>query len=266
MTGTNTVVKTPERTHSQIFHQFFDHWLIELGTNLEQLVSAANHNKDNNHDDSNLRHLIDKSVKHYEEFYKAKSDSAKGDVKAMFRPPWLTSLEDAFLWIAGWRPTTAIHLLYSKSGLQLEARLDESVPVLLRTGDLGDLSLHQINRVDELQRKTIRAERAITEKMAKLQESAADSFMVDLSSAASENLRKNDGDGEVKEGVGTLNSLLESKEDKLEEVLHMADGLRMETLKSVVGILTPIQAVHFLIAAAELHLRIHDWGQKRDAT
>ncbi|GJU01148.1 DOG1-like protein 3 [Tanacetum coccineum] len=245
-------MKTPERTHSQIFHQFFDHWLVELGTSLEQLVSAANNHHNKSNDDSNLRQLIYESVKHYEEYYKAKADGAKGDVMAMFRPPWLTSLEDAFLWIAGWRPTTAIHLLYSKSGLQLEARLDESVPVLLTTGDLGDLSLNQINRVDELQKKTIRAERAITEKMASLQESAADTCMVDLSSTASEILRKNnDGDGEIEESVRTLNSLLESKEDKLEEVLHMADGLRMETLKSVVEILTPLQAVHFLIAAAD---------------
>nr|GEW43557.1 protein DOG1-like 3 [Tanacetum cinerariifolium] len=84
--------------------------------------------------------------------------------------------------------------------------------------------------------------------------------MVDLSSTASEILRKNkDGDEEIKENVQTLNSLLGSKEDKLEEVLHMADGLRMETLKSVVEILTPLQAVRFLIAAAELHLRLHDY-------
>nr|GEV18025.1 retrotransposon protein, putative, Ty1-copia subclass [Tanacetum cinerariifolium] len=165
---------------------------------------------------------------------------------------WTTkveSLEDAFLWIAVWRPTTMIHLLYYKPGHQLHARLDDS----FRT-TLGDLSLNQINRVDELQRKTIHAE-------------SVGICMVDLSSTASEILRKNnDGDEEIKENVQTLNSLLGSKEDKLEEVLHMADGLRMETLKSVVEILTPLQAVRFLIAAAELHLRLYDCGQKRDTT
>nr|GEV31655.1 reverse transcriptase domain-containing protein [Tanacetum cinerariifolium] len=133
------------------------------------------------------------------------------------------SLEDAFSWIAGWRPTTMIHLLYSKPSHQLYARLDDSVQNYFSTG------------------------------------------VVDLSSTASEILRKNnDGDEEIKENVQTLNSLLGSKEDKLEEVLHMADGLRMETLKSIVEILTLLQAVRFLIAAAKLHLRLHDCGQKRD--
>nr|GEW72810.1 hypothetical protein [Tanacetum cinerariifolium] len=150
-------------------------------TNLEQLVSAANNHHNKTNDDLNLRQLIHESVKHYEEYYKAKADGAKGDMMAMFRPPRLRSLEDAFSWIVGWRPTTTIHLLYSKHGHQLHARLDDL-------------------------------------------------------------------------------------EDKLEEVLHMADGLRMETLKSVMEILTPLQVERFLIAAAELHLRLHDWGQKRDIT
>nr|GEW69774.1 hypothetical protein [Tanacetum cinerariifolium] len=173
------------------------------------LVSAANNHHNKTNDDLNLRQLIHESVKHYEEYYKAKADGAKGDMMAMFRPPRTT---------------------------------------------LVDLSLNQINGVDELQRKTIRAE-------------SVGICRVDLSSMASEILRKNnDGDGEIKESVRTLNSLLGSKEDKLEEVLHMADGLRMETLKSVMEILTPLQVERFLIAAAELHLRLHDWGQKRDIT
>ncbi|XP_071721303.1 protein DOG1-like 4 [Rutidosis leptorrhynchoides] len=250
---------------NQTFHEFFDWWLGELKTNLEHLVSAANHHQNNFEDDSLLLPLIDKVVGHYEDYYKVKSNGAKGDVLSMFSPTWLTSLEDSLLWIAGWRPTTAIHLLYSKSGIQLEARLADLVPVL--TDDLGDLSIHQINRIDELQRKTIHEERSISEKMALLQESAAYTPMVDLSNSMSENMRSenNNDDGE-RESYLKVESLLKSKKDELEEVLHMADGLRVKTLKGVVEILTPIQAVYFLIAAAELHLRIHDWGKRDDAT
>ncbi|KAI3511347.1 hypothetical protein L1887_18498 [Cichorium endivia] len=255
-----------ETTQHQTFHRFFDGWLGELNTNLEQLVAAAQHHRDDGHidDDSQLQSLIEKTVEHYDKYYKAKANGAKEDVLSMFSPTWLTKLEDACLWIAGWRPTTAIHLLYSKSGIQLEARLSDLIPVL-SCGDLGDLTPNQIHRIDELQEKTIRKERAITEKMATLQESSADTPMVDLSNKESEMIRKkeDEGGGDIHPRV---KSLLDKKKDDLEEVLHMGDGLRMETLKSVIEILTPLQAVYFLIAAAELHLRIHDWGQKGEAT
>ena len=51
----------------------------------------------------------------------------------------------------------------------------------------------------------------------------------------------------------------------MEEILHNADDLRLRTLKVILDIVTPMQAVQFLIAAAELHLRFHDWGKKKDA-
>ncbi|GKB67880.1 DOG1-like protein 3 [Tanacetum coccineum] len=217
---------TPGNTYRQTFQRFFDRWLVELNTNLKHLVSAADHHNDNDNkdieDDSNLVQLVNKCVRHYDELYKTKSDGAKGDILCMFNPTWLTSLECALLWMAGWRPTTAIHLFYSKSGLQLEAKLVDLIPVL-STGDL----------------------------VRKWQ--------------LSEMMRNNEGDGR-RESDEKLDSVVESKKDELVKVLQMADGLRMETLRSLVEILTPIQGVYFLIAAAELHLRLHDWGLKKDAT
>ncbi|KAL3844788.1 hypothetical protein ACJIZ3_002191 [Penstemon smallii] len=63
---------------------------------------------------------------------------------------------------------------------------------------------------------------------------------------------------------GRVDSTLAPKEEGLVEILQRADGLRMKTLKEVLSILTQIQCVHFLIAAAELHLRSHEWGENRD--
>ncbi|PWA74641.1 DOG1 domain-containing protein [Artemisia annua] len=258
-------MNTPGKKLRQTFHRFYDRWLAELNTNLEYLVSAADHHNDNE-DDSNLVQLVDKCVRHYDELYKTKSDGANEDILCMFTPTWLTSLEYTLLWIAGWRPTTAIHLFYSKSGLQLESKLADLNPALsTSSGDFGDLSLSQINRVDELQKRTVYKERVISEKMATLQESAADTNTVDLTNAISEMIRNDEGDAR-RDSDEKLDSVMESKKDELVEVLHIADGLRMETLRSVVEILTPIQGVHFLIAAAELHLRLHEWGLKKDAS
>ncbi|KAK6921941.1 Transcription factor TGA like domain [Dillenia turbinata] len=158
----------------------------------------------------------------------------------MLTPPWRSSLEDAFLWIGGWRPTMAFHLLHSKSGLQLEARLGNAEFYNF------DLDL----RIDSLQKDTIREEEEITEKMVKQQEMVADS-MVELSHVLSELMRKRSSEDaaarlEEQERQLSVESALEPKEE-------------------VIDILSPIQAVHFLIAAAELHLRIHELGKRRDA-
>ena len=106
-------------------------------------------------------------------------------------------------------------------------------------------------------------EKEISEKMAKHQETVEDSSMVELSHLVSEMMRSGDGEsiGVEKERV---ESALESKEEGLKEMLQKADDLRLKTLKAVIDILSPIQGVHFLIAAAELHLKIHEWGKQRD--
>lgn len=49
-----------------------------------------------------------------------------------------------------------------------------------------------------------------------------------------------------------VESILSIKEDKFKEIFGKADDLRMKTLRNVVAILNSNQAVHFLIAAAEL--------------
>ncbi|KAL9393493.1 hypothetical protein Peur_012778 [Populus x canadensis] len=65
-------------------------------------------------------------------------------------------------------------------------------------------------------------------------------------------------------GEERVDSTLAAKEKRLMEILQKADDLRLRTLKGVLEILTPIQAVHFLIAAAELHSRLT--GARRRTT
>lgn len=135
----------------------------------------------------------------------------------------------------------------------------------LSIGDLGDLSPRQLVQIDNLQERTIREERKITEKMAKHQETVADQSMVQLSHLVTEFMRneveegRSTGGGGLEERVG---SVLELKKKGLERILLKADDLRLRTLKAILDVFTPIQAVHFLIAAAELQLRFHDWGKK----
>nr|GLL19713.1 protein DOG1-like 3 [Ipomoea trifida] len=101
----------------------------------------------------------------------------------MLTPSWRSKMENAFMWIGGWRPSMAFHLLYFKSGLQLEPRLSELLSGL-KTGDLGDLSPDQLTRIrgcNKLQRKTIMEEKELHEKNGQVQESVADASMVEMS-------------------------------------------------------------------------------------
>ncbi|MFS8014969.1 putative transcription factor TGA like domain-containing protein [Helianthus anomalus] len=260
----------PPTSSSESFNTFFENWLREQNSHLEELVTAANNHNENeieieneNENDAVLLQLIEKVVRHYEQYYRTKSDWKKRDAIAMYTPSWLSNLEEVFLWIGGWRPTLAIHLLYSKSGIQLDAKLGDLIRGIT-TGDLSDLSPKQMEKIDELHRKTIHEERVLTEKLAKVQETAADRSMVELSSAVSEMMRSGGGGGgDGEESEERVEEVLEVKNGQMEELLHRADDLRLETLKAVIEILTPIQAAYFLIAAAELHLRLHEWGKKR---
>ncbi|KAL5992961.1 hypothetical protein ACLOJK_013881 [Asimina triloba] len=240
------------------FRQFFEGWLGEQDGHLQELLAVSRDASvgDQKEQEDRLRPIVDRILRHYEQYYLVKSASAKQDVLLMFSPTWTSSLEDALLWIGGWRPTMAFHLLYSKSGLQLEARLPDILRGL-RSGDLGDLSPAQIARADEQQRQTIRKEMEISEKMAKLQESGADPTMVALSQATT-GTALSEGEEE------SVDAALRGKKERLEAILEMADDLRMRTLRGVIQILRPLQTVHFLIAAAELHLRLREWGKIRD--
>lgn len=255
------------------FKKFFECWLSEQNQQLQDLIFTAKSFSSTPVDEAALRSLIERVMNHYECYYRTKATWSRHDVCAMLTPSWLSSLEDAFLWIGGWRPSMAFHLLYSKSGLQLEApgKLHELIRSITTTTttttttgqDLADISPEQLSRVDELQRRTIREEKEISEEMARCQETLAGPDMVELSNMVSEQLVTSIVDDVEEED--RVESALKPKEKGLEEVLKRADELRLRTLKDLVDLLTPIQAVHFLIAAAQLHLKIHEWGKKRDA-
>ncbi|KAK9096078.1 hypothetical protein Sjap_021575 [Stephania japonica] len=225
------------------FQKFYERWITEQSHHLNDLITAASTVNNNDQQQEYLAVLVNRVHRHYEHYYKAKSQWVDRDVLPMLRAAWRSTLEDSFLWLGGWRPTMAFHLLYSKSGLQMETRLAELTQGLgIGNIDLGGLSPSQLRKTDELQRRTVREERAVSERMAE---------------------RGGGGDGGGEEE--RVESAIKGMREGLVGVVKRADNLRLRTFKSVIELLTPIQAVHFLIAAAELHLKIREWGEKRDA-
>ena len=63
---------------------------------------------------------------------------------------------------------------------------------------------------------------------------------------------------------GKVERALDKHDQDIVGVLEEADRLRLSTLKELLGILMPRQAVEFLAAGKKLHLRVHEWGKMRD--
>ncbi|XP_062096077.1 protein DOG1-like 4 [Humulus lupulus] len=218
------------------FTNFYETWFEQLHHLVHQLVAAHRPptTPDHNYD---LEHLVNKVMSHYTEYYQVKSVAAESDVLSVFAAPWATTLERSLHWMAGWRPTTVFHLIYSESSILFESHI---IDILrgLRTGDLGDLSPSQFRRVSELQCETVREENGITAEFSEWQDSASELMNVSAN---------------VSEKIGRLVS-----------VLRKADDLRLRTIQRVVELLTPQQAVEFLIAAAELQFGVRAWGVNHD--
>ncbi|XP_027093011.1 protein DOG1-like 4 [Coffea arabica] len=269
------------------FEQFYETWKKQQNQHLQELITASEQVSSptpptegitacsssspppptDGITATNLNNLVKRVVEHYEEYYKTKSEWADKNILQILSPPWTSSLEDAFLWIGGWRPTMAIHLLYSKSSLQFESKFNDWMQGKLTKHDLGDLTESQISLIDELQKNTIIEEKEITGKMAKQQEKAAGADMVELSHLVSEALREEEKGTKARDHEAEQSqaeSSLSPKEKGFKKILEKADNLRLRTLKSIIDALSATQAVHFLIAAAELHLRLHEWGKARD--
>lgn len=194
-------------------------WLHQQGLLKNELTSAR--------DSSNTTALgaaIERAMASYEAYYSARAESIHADPVRFFCAPCATPLERATQWMAGWRPSVFIHLLYSESGIRLQAQLNDLLNGV-HSGDLGDLSPRQLGKVDEVQRRTIREEEEISQEMGELQ------------------LGVGEGDWDLEEKVGTL-----------ERIIQKADDLRLRTLKDIVDFLEPVQVVDLLVAAADFEI------------
>ncbi|WCJ32279.1 hypothetical protein M5689_013716 [Euphorbia peplus] len=221
------------------FRQFYNSWFEQLHQHVNQLNKAPKPpiTKD---DITHVSHLVDTLLNHYTEYYRVKSAATERDVLTVFTAPWASSLERSLHWIAGWRPTTLFHLVYTESSILFESHIAHILRGL-RTGDLGDLSPDQFRRVSELQCETVREENAITEQLSQWQDGASEL----VGSAIS--------DHDIDDKIGGLVT-----------IVHKADDLRLKTVRLIVELLTPQQAAEFLVAAAELQFGIRFWGTNQD--
>ncbi|KDP41541.1 hypothetical protein JCGZ_15948 [Jatropha curcas] len=221
---------------SENFETFFNGWLDRLQALSEQLRIAIE--AENAQRTEYRKYLIDQVLSHYKLYYQVKVNAAREDPFLFLNPPWLSSFERTLLWLGDFNPSVIFKLI------------DRSVT---------DLTPEQIERIKEVKLAIRREERVLSDTMASIQESLASPPILNLARRFGRSGRLIDG--EVSE-IEVAEDMLKTQ---VHNVLESADALRGLTVAKVLEILSPVQSVTFMIAAADFQLRMRRLGQQTDA-
>ncbi|KAK2995991.1 hypothetical protein RJ640_017355 [Escallonia rubra] len=230
------------------FTLFFEKWVFQLEEILQVLLKVSK-DHGNSHEAENEA-WVAKLTTHHKDYYTAKWAAAHEDVLAFFSPVWLSPLENAYLWITGWKPSMAFRLI--------ESRRQTGSP----GSSLADMTEEQLKRIEALRVKIRVEEEKVEREMERQQVSMADRRMVELARASSRAQRN--GDAAVSQVDGLVEVALKSLLGGLERVMKLADCVRLKTMKGVLEVLSPKQCVDFLTSTSMLQIQMRKWGEKRD--
>ncbi|MCL7027108.1 hypothetical protein MKW94_000387 [Papaver nudicaule] len=250
-----------EGSRSCPFHRCFENWINQQEKDLNELDQVA---KEDRRNEEKLKNIAEKNIKHFQEYHEKRTLLVKEDPSSSFSPSWTTPFENSFLWIAGCRPTLAIQLVYTLCGAELEANLEEFLQGI-RRGNLGELSCVQLGLVNELHCKTVKEEEKISNRLEALQEDIGEQQLasfINISDTGSSILMSSSVNDCETNGL-IMNKAIDDHAAELASIWEEADRLRLKTVKELVHILTPLQAVDFLVAAKKLYLSMHEWGRTR---
>ncbi|CAK9327510.1 unnamed protein product [Citrullus colocynthis] len=214
------------------FSNFFERWVSELEEFVKHLMKV-----DASDQDPHLRALVSKLTAHFKLYYSVKWAQAHQDVLAFFSPSWLTPLETAYNWVTGWKPSMAFRLI---------------LPIHPPVSPDQLLHLHQL-------RLRIKAQQdRVDRDMERHQMALADRDMVHLSRLRTRSRRSGEREPLLLDGQVdvAINALLR----RLEKTMKAADCVRLNTLKGILDLLTPLQCVRFCLSISLIHIRLRQWG------
>lgn len=162
----------------------YGQWIAGQEAGLGELEAASANAASGLATDDDLRAAVDRCMAAYQDYAVRRRELSDGEgAPAFLSPPWCTAFENSVLWLGGCRPTLAIRLLYSLCGEGLEARLDEflgggdrsrsSNDGVVPPGGVG-VTAAQLTCVNDIHRRTLRQEGALSDRLATLQEDIAD--------------------------------------------------------------------------------------------
>ncbi|KAJ8753792.1 hypothetical protein K2173_000046 [Erythroxylum novogranatense] len=213
---------------SASFDVFLEGWLARQEHYLDELLCTSENC--NGAGEEDLQDLVYRVLNHYQQYYEKKSQLIHQNVTLAFSPPWFSSLERSFLWVAGFKPSLAFRVVR------------DSVRDLTPNQATGMRSLIEVTRMEE---------KTLNDDMAKIQESVGAPSWMELARRQDRLVDTEKTEGNV--AVRQLNSSLVT-------VVSNADMLRTRTVARVVEILNPVQSVRYLIAVAQLQLKVRSLG------
>ncbi|XP_019083430.1 PREDICTED: transcription factor TGA7-like isoform X2 [Camelina sativa] len=194
------------------FEMEYSHWLEEQSRRVSEIrIALQSHISD-----IELRMLVESCLNHYANLFRMKSNAAKADVFYLISGMWRTSTERFFQWIGGFRPSELLNVV---------------MPYLQPLTD------QQILEVRNLQQSSQQAEDALSQGIDKLQQSLAESIVVDAV------IESTDYPAHMAAAIENLQAL--------EGFVTQADHLRQQTLQQMAKILTTRQSARGLLALGE---------------
>nr|XP_043629705.1 protein DOG1-like 3 [Erigeron canadensis] len=240
----------------------YQNWQAQQQLDLDELLQVLTQYPT---DIGYLQIIIKKAITHFENYNMVRAHLAKHDGPSFMVPSWGSTFENSFLWIGGCRPSLIIRLVYALCGSQLNAHFDEFLEGV-RHGNLGEISSSQLQNIDDLHAKTVREEDKLSSRVASQQEKIADEPLVRLANDYQKRQKVGEcsSQGGGRRQVEVVDKVMDAHALDLYDVLIEADKLRLDILKDMIDILTPLQAVELLVAAKKLHLSLHEWSKTRD--
>ncbi|KAK6116360.1 hypothetical protein DH2020_049822 [Rehmannia glutinosa] len=197
-------------------------WLEEHQRLVNDLRSAVNSHVG----DGELQLVVDKVMSHYEEIFRLKSSGAKSDIFHIISGMWKTPAERCFMWLGGFRSSDVLKVL----GNQIEP-----------------LTEQQLVGICNLQQSSQQTEDALSQGMEALQQSLVDTL--------SSNSLAPRNSGNIADYMGQM-AIAMSKLATLENFVHQAELLRLQTLQQMQRILTTRQAARALLAINDYKSRL----------
>ncbi|KAH7427353.1 hypothetical protein KP509_10G040500 [Ceratopteris richardii] len=165
-----------------------------------------------------------------------------------------TLIQNAFMWMGRWRPSSAIVFVLSRMGFDsVQATKDHCEAAVACSSSSSTVKEKQLTCLRALQKEAFQAEARISDEVAAVQMLLADQDALDILHG-----RNSESDGY--DDLIHLRQLLHVKLGELKVLLQKADELRLHTLTNLLTIISSRQAASCLIGAFELMFVIRSLG------
>lgn len=172
----------------------------------------------------------------------------------------LTTMESSYTWLGGWRPTSALLLVYSLMGVQLEDEI-RNFGYGLRdlTNTSAVLSHRQLTNLTNVQKSTRSVEKKLSKKLAHIQMLTSDQDVL-AAVVQIESTKNSPSSSSSSSSSSDLRTVVKPRMSRLKKLLIQADQLRLTTLHQLFLVLTPVQVARCASAAFELAFMMREMG------